>query len=135
MTTGAAVVLPSSADAELVALCGDFHKLAADIERLGTFSVLSDGVEETPEQAATWAALYAVADQVAGMTPATLAGFFAKLSVVMEDRAGSGDIPASLMLRIMEEGYAVAGLPCPPLERLRVETAAETARLAAGGVA
>lgn len=127
---GATLAAPD--DADLLALCHEFHKLSAEIERLGALPMLSSQSDETPEQLAAWAAQNAVADQVAGTVPATLAGFFAKLSVVMEDHAGSGDIPASLMLRMMEEGHAVAGLPCPPLERLRIETALEH-RLNAGG--
>ena len=126
--TATAAGLPD-ADGELLALCREFHKLSADIERLD----VPGRSEETPEQVAAWEAQNAVAEQVAGMVPTTFPGFLAKLAVVFEDHADSGDIRASLMLALLAEGHALAGLPLPPMIWLRQEVAGEWRR-AAGGV-
>lgn len=127
-TGGVSLIGAAMSDADLLALCREFHKMSADIERLD----VPGRSEETPQQVAAWAAQNALAEQVAGMVPATLAGFLAKLAVVFEDHAGSGDIRASLMLDLLAEGHSLAGLPLPPMIWLRQEVAGEWRRAAGG---
>ncbi|SDF15833.1 hypothetical protein [Thalassobaculum litoreum] len=129
-STGTAAAL-SNPDADLIALSDRFHALSAELARLYAIPRDPGEWEETPAEIAATTAQMAVADQVAAMVPATMAGLVAKLTVMAEERAGC-DIPPSTLLRLVEEGHVLIGRTCPMLDRLRTEVAGD---LRQGGVA